>query len=79
MTEQPPKSALLRRCFLLFGAMVGSLAFTLLMGWPWFVYIPIFVAASCVISMVFPYEGERWYGFSWFTNRRNRPDDDDGR
>ena len=79
MTERPPKSALLRRGFLLFVAMVGAMAFTLLMGWPWFVYIPIFLAASCVISMVFPYEGERWYGFLWFRYLRNRTDEDEPR
>ena len=65
-------SALLRRALLLFVVMVGSLAFTLLVGWPWFAYIPIFLVGSRVVAMVFPYEGERWYGCAWFTYLRNR-------
>ena len=53
-TEPPQKSALLRRWFLMVGAAVGALAFTLLMGWPWFVYIPIFLVASWVLDRVSP-------------------------
>ena len=48
------RGALLRRWFLMVGAAVGALAFTLLMGWPWFVYIPIFLVASWVLDRVFP-------------------------
>ena len=79
MTERPPKSALLRRGFLLFVAMVGAMAFTLLMGWPWFVYIPIFLAASCVISIGVPVRGRAVVRLLVVQYLRNRTDEDEPR